>query len=521
MKVLLSGFNLDIETINELKGFIQRVVDLLNESSFSMLDEQTRRKHLHSLYGEALTLLERDNLTPETLSAAYARISRNPKPVNELREIARQEVDKARKSNQNIIFGLGHSSVAEHAAFNFDVLGVSRYAVEMLEHFRLASYTEKSQRYILFKDDFVIPPELQKTGLEEDYVRTIREQNQVYYTLYEQLRPYFFKKHADLAKDSKNDRLLEGLAKEDARYIISLATQTQLGMTVNARTLENIISKCNSHPLSEIREYGRLLYECTKSYTPSIVKYVKPTPYLTEKNKDITAFIQNNVTKKYTFEGEEEPTVRLVDYPADADEQILAIILFKQVNIKLEQAKKLVTSLNPGQKLDFFKKIFNNMNPWDSVLREFEFIYFTFELIVSASNYGQLKRHRMANIITQNYDPSLGVTIPNSIIETKQDHTFRVMIEKTEFFYEKLHKQNPLISPYILTNAHRRRVLFKINLRELYHFSRLREDQHAQWDIRNIAFQMVKLVKNRLPLSAVLLSGKDVFDSTYKQFMKS
>ena len=127
----------------------------------------------------------------------------------------------------------------------------------------------------------------------------------------------------------------------------------------------------------------------------------------------------------------------------------------------------------------------------------------------------------MANIITQNYDPSLGITIPNSIIETKQDHIFGEMIEKTESFYERLYKQNPLVSPYILTNAHRRRVLFKINLRELYHFSRLREDHHAQWDIRNIAFQMGKLVKNRLPLSAVLLSGKDVFDSTYKRFMKS
>ena len=89
---------------------------------------------------------ERQDLTPETVAAAYARISRNPRPVNELRAIARGEVEKARASNRNIVFEMGHSSIAEHAVFNLDVLKVSRLLVEEIERFRLASYTEKSQR---------------------------------------------------------------------------------------------------------------------------------------------------------------------------------------------------------------------------------------------------------------------------------------------------------------------------------------------------------------------------------------
>ncbi len=82
------------------------------------------------------------------MAAAYARISRNPRPVNELRRIARSEVEKARASNRNIVFEMGHSSIAEHAVFNLDILGVSRLLVEEIEKFRLASYTEKSQRYV-------------------------------------------------------------------------------------------------------------------------------------------------------------------------------------------------------------------------------------------------------------------------------------------------------------------------------------------------------------------------------------
>ncbi len=107
MKLFLAGFNVDAQTLKELGG--------------GKLDSRT--------------------MTPETISAAYARISRSPKPVNELRETARQEVEKARKSNQNIIFAMGHHSVAEHAVFNFDVLGVSRLAIEEIEKFRLCSYT--------------------------------------------------------------------------------------------------------------------------------------------------------------------------------------------------------------------------------------------------------------------------------------------------------------------------------------------------------------------------------------------
>ncbi|MDR1324218.1 MAG: FAD-dependent thymidylate synthase, partial [Candidatus Margulisbacteria bacterium] len=117
----------------------------------------------YNLDAEVIAELKKNNprqdVTPETLSAAYARISRDSRPINELRQAARAEVEKSRKSNQKIIFGLGHSSVAEHAVFNFDVIDVSRRAMEELEKFRLCSYTEKSQRYITLDSAYITPPE--------------------------------------------------------------------------------------------------------------------------------------------------------------------------------------------------------------------------------------------------------------------------------------------------------------------------------------------------------------------------
>jgi thymidylate synthase ThyX len=51
-----------------------------------------------------------------------------------------------------------------------------------------------------------------------------------------------------------------------------------------------------------------------------------------------------------------------------------------------------------------------------------------------------------------------------------------------------------------------------MNARELYHFSRLRQDGHAQWEIRGIANRMVEVAKRFCPLTMSLACGKDAFE---------
>ena len=159
MNVTLAGYNIDSSIIEELK----------NRAGWT-----------------------EDNVTPETLSAAYARISRDPADIGELRKISRTEVAKSRKSNETIIFGLGHSSVAEHAVFNFDITGISRLATEEVQKFRLVSFTEKSQRYITLDGDFIMPEEIKNTPYAEKFANIIKLQNDAYFTLFEALKVDLF-----------------------------------------------------------------------------------------------------------------------------------------------------------------------------------------------------------------------------------------------------------------------------------------------------------------------------------------
>lgn len=455
MKVILAGYNLDTEVIAALKR------------------------------GEA----NRNDITPEVLSASYARISRDPRPVNELRAAARAEVEKARKSNQNIIFKMGHHSVAEHAVFNFDIIGVSRLALEELEKFRLCSYTEKSQRYQVLEDVIWVPEEIGRAGFSALFQDAVKAQNRFYLKL-----------------------MGQKIEAEDARYITSLSTPAQLGMTLNARNLELLFRRFASHPLREIQELGREMYTQAKAIAPSIILFTEANALDRDTYPELKKAAEGLRGNKKTKAG---PEVKLVDYSKNADEKIIAALLHTSSGRNFTECLKSAKKMT-GKK-DFIKIALKNMEFYDATLREFEYIDLTYELIVSAACFGQLKRHRLATLTCQHYDPSLGITVPPSIISAGFTGEFKKIVSRTEKVYRTIYKKTPLAAPYILINAHRKRVLFKCNVRELYHISRLREDQHAQWDIQNLAKRMVAQAQKVMPLSLLSMGGKDAYPEIYRR----
>ena len=168
------------------------------------------------------------------------------------------------------------------------------------------------------------------------------------------------------------------------------------------------------------------------------------------------------------------------------------------------------------EKKALFKTAFDHLQAHDAVLRELENVDLQFELILSASCFAQLKRHRMSTIIAQEYDPQLSVTIPPAIREIGQEKDFMEIMHHTKNAYEQIKKKAPTAAAYVLTNAHRKRVLMKFTARELYHLARMRADVHAQWDIRDLTQKMLQQAKKVMPLTLMMACGKDSFDNTYK-----
>ncbi len=454
----------------------------------------------------------RKDVTPETLSAAYARISRDPRSVDKLRAVARAEVEKARLSNQNIIFKMGHHSVAEHAVFNFDIIGISRLALEELERFRLCSYTEKSQRYIKLADDHIVPQEITEAGKSEDFEELIKIQNTLYHALYEKLKPYFYDTCPALAAQPKKHSVLEGLAMEDARYVLSLATLGQLGMTVNARNLEHMIRRFAGHALAEIRVLNRKLYELALQVAPSILLFTEANDF-----DSLTYGALHERTRRLLPQQPQKAVapVQLAAYTPEPDVRLLAALLHSTSLHPYTDCLKKARTLEENQKQDLVKSGLERMEFYDSVLREFEHVDLTFELIVSATCFAQLKRHRMATLTAQAYSPDLGVVVPPSIKAVGAESSFLDIMDRTQNLYVDLSHKLPHGAEYILSNAHCKRVLWKANAREFYHFSRLREDATAQWDIRIVAAEMTRLASQVMPLTLLLVGGKDAYPEIY------
>ncbi|MFW3146003.1 MAG: FAD-dependent thymidylate synthase [Thermoplasmatota archaeon] len=446
--------------------------------------------------------------TPETISAAYARISHSPRTVAELRDQAVEEIEKARLSNENIVYRMGHSSVAEHAVFNIDVEDASRLLVEFIENHRLASFTERSQRYVFFGDKtFIVPEELRGSDFENEVTDLERKK----FDLYNELAS------DEQMKESYGEKLLE-----QARYVLGLTCPTDLGLTLNAREAEYVIAQGAAHPLSEVREFSCRLREATEALAPSLIKYTEGSTHVYRTREEISKVLEGFHPVQVAEDGRRElrfnPNRRLVcsDLPSSGDDpesEVLAGLIFENSTLSFEEARCLARDMTDEELLDIFLPVFRNYPAYSSLPRSFELMDLTFDFDISASGFAQLKRHRMATLIPQNYDPSLWET-PEVFLESAEltKRFWDLMKESRDLYLRIKEDKGVYAAQYVLTNAHKRKVVFKVNLRELYHFVRLRSDRHAQDEIRRLSDTMVQELKQRFPIVTAMLCGKDGFE---------
>lgn len=483
----------------------------------------------HSIDREFVTAMRRGELpddvdpTPETISAAYARISRYPEPVPELRAQARRDVPAARKSNRTIVFRMGHHSVAEHVSLNFDVLGISRLAIEALEEARLCSYTEKSQRYVTLGGEHVIPEELGSGEEREIFDRTTAAQTAFYVRAFEALHERQRALHPEMLDTKIGRETVEGWAKEDARYGLGLATEGQLGFSGNARNVEYLIRKLRYHPLAEVRALSAALFDAAASVAPSLVILSDPDRFRDAFGRDVADEFMRDGRGRIARLAREAagqrlaaapgPEVALVGATPEPDAAVIAAMLHGGATSDYAACAKLARDMGPAGRRRFVLAALHDLSEFDAVPREFETAAFTYEIVLSAACFGQLKRHRMMTLIAQPYDPTLGlgITVPDAVRDAGLERELRDVAERSADAWANIRRTKPHAADYVLTNAHRRRVIAVVNLRELYHMARLRMDRHAQWDIRRTTAAMVALAREAAPATTILACGKDAF----------
>ena len=160
------------------------------------------------------------------------------------------------KAKEQFVRGIikrGHESVIEHECLTFKVITDRAIANEIVRH-RLSSYSQQSTRYVDLSDLRVILP----IGIE-DY--------SVVYAIVDALQQC----------EEAYKKLLElGATKDVARSVLPLATETEIIMTMNFRSLRHFL-KLRLHKSAHvnIRDIARKIYDIVEEKYPVFVEDLK------------------------------------------------------------------------------------------------------------------------------------------------------------------------------------------------------------------------------------------------------
>lgn len=189
---------------------------------------------------------------PEITCAKCASVSWRRKGMKEM------SLDEAKRIIKDVL-EYGHESVIEHASFTFFAEGISRSLTHQLVRHRIASFTQQSMRYVdLTKaEKYFIKP---KSMAENEETSAM------------------FDEVMAKCKDVYDALRKKGVSPEDARFVLPIASQTKIAITMNARELRHFFAlRCCLRAQWEIRQLAKRMLSLCRSVAPSLFENSGPS----------------------------------------------------------------------------------------------------------------------------------------------------------------------------------------------------------------------------------------------------
>lgn len=168
---------------------------------------------------------------PEMTIAQAASVCYDSKP---------KQLDAAQKMVRALIKS-GHESCIEHAFAGFLVRGVSRVVSHELVRHRLASYCQRSQRYVSEDTpEYVVPDEIAQNG---EAMKVFAEAMDSAWLAYKRLQSL-------------------GLKNEISRYVLPNACSTTIAVTMDFRSWRNFLKlRLSKRAQPEIRHLAHMVLD--------------------------------------------------------------------------------------------------------------------------------------------------------------------------------------------------------------------------------------------------------------------
>jgi thymidylate synthase ThyX len=441
---------------------------------------------------------------------------------------------KARAFYDRVLVGYGDDSVAQLGGAHIGCENISNVAAKLLEDARIGiAPLEKSTRYVRFdqKDDaghylFYREPKIMASHHRATYLEVM---NLLFETYSRQMEPMLqFVAHSLPIErmevrdpgsgktlpyeEAKRDERLRRWAEtayratvrahacDVLRSYLPAATLTNVGLFGVGQAFEYLLSKLYSHQLIEAKELAHAMHGELNQLIPSFVKRAQVNDYF-QNTAAVTKEMAREALAAAT--GESSDPVVLIDYDRNAEEKIIAAILYPGARHPLQQLRQLAARMTSEERRKILAEYFNRRrHRRDKLNRAFENVYYTFDILGNLGLYRDLHRHRILTQERQDFTTVHGYDTPPEIEEAGFKSDFVLCMSRVAEAYEQIYKDFPCEAQYVVPFAYKVRWYMKLNLRETVHVVELRTMAQGHPDYRFICQEMWRKIQEVHPVLA-------------------
>lgn len=416
--------------------------------------------------------------------ATAGQISHSDKTLYDLYD-ARGDYDDNIKAIGRIV-GSGHTSITEHDQLTFFITDVTPIIEQILIGQRLASFTIKSRRYVDFGGSGFYVPDF-------SYLRNGDKVAEKY------------KEHMNYLFNTYSEMVNLDVPKEDARFVLPYCFYSQIAMSLNTRSLIDLIEYCTMGSMSdidEVREFGLKMLEISKEKVPYYKKkYESIEKQINEiKKYNELDFLDEYGVEKYELLAGPKLVSIHTDYDGkDIDKTIIVSCIMNRYQLSFDKANKFYEKLSDSDKSKLMHIVC-----MASENRELEHVSFKFEFPTTLAGLTHWTRQRIHSLLVPNFLPIYDLNnyiIPDTIKEKCLDK-YQEAVNKNIKVYNEFKQMGVSDKDLVYFNLSGTmiNVSTNVNGRELMWISRLRCCKRAQWEIRNETNKMVDLVQSQSEL---------------------
>lgn len=456
------------------------------------------------------------NLPSVISGALFGRYSRSELGARELlaREFLGGELTvggmtidpgKAEGFFSRVIDQYGDDSVAELGGTAIACENVSNVLAKIIEDRRIGlSPLEKSTRYVRFdrKDEqgnyrYITDPDIDAAGHGERYRKAMNGLFDTYASflepLMDELKRRFPKK--DDQSDGAYRAALRAQACDVVRYLLPMATKTNVGLVGNGRAFEYLMYHLRACGLAEGARIADQIGATLDCLIPAFVRRAK-----TERGQGHVDFLSSLHQKQREYaaafsqnsQGEHEATVRLIEHDPDAELNIATALCFVSATKTYTEIREWLKN-NPDKIAAFITDILTpRKHRTHKPPRAFEHAQYLFEITCDIGAFRDLHRHRILTQQRQAYTTLHGYAVPQDIKDAGKEGEYARAMEEAGEAYHAICADLPLQAQYCVPMGFLVRFLFRLNAREAYHLCELRSTIQGHPSYRYVAQEMAR-----------------------------